>query len=39
MLATRNMAGERHDLWAVNVDDEYLEESSEKVGAVSVCSR
>lgn len=26
MLAVRNIAGEKHDLWSVNVDDEYHEE-------------
>ena len=26
MLAVRNMFGERHDLWAVNADEEYHEE-------------
>lgn len=25
ILAARNVAGERHDVWAVNVDDEYHE--------------
>jgi len=28
MLAVRNLFGESHDLWAVNVDDEYHEEQS-----------
>ncbi len=26
MLAVRNIAGENHDLWSVNVDEEYHEE-------------
>jgi hypothetical protein len=26
MLAVRNLLGERHDLWTVNPEDEYLEE-------------
>ena len=25
MLAVRNLDGERHDIWAVNTDDEYHE--------------
>ena len=27
MLAVQNMLGEHHDVWAVNADDEYHEES------------
>ena len=29
ILAVRNIFGERHDLWAINVDDDYLEEGWE----------
>jgi hypothetical protein len=29
MLAVRNLFGERHDIWSVNVDDEYHEEISD----------
>jgi hypothetical protein len=25
LLAARNLAGESHDLWQVNLDEEYLE--------------
>jgi protoporphyrinogen oxidase len=33
-LAVRNLLGERHDLWAVNADDEYHEELSDiEIGA------
>jgi hypothetical protein len=28
ILAARNLLGEKHDLWAVNADDEYHEEVS-----------
>jgi len=28
LLAVRNLYGEHHDLWAINSDDEYLEEQS-----------
>jgi protoporphyrinogen oxidase len=28
MLAVRNLYGEHHDLWAINSDDEYLEEQA-----------
>jgi hypothetical protein len=27
ILAVRNLFGDRHDLWAINADDEYHEES------------
>lgn len=30
MLAVRNLLGERHDIWAVNVDQDYHEEASER---------
>jgi len=30
MLAVRNYFGERHDLWAINADDEYHEEVSQQ---------
>jgi hypothetical protein len=29
MLAVKNILGENHDLWAVNVEEEYHEEVSE----------
>ena len=29
-LAVRNVFGERHDLWAVNADDEYHEDGGER---------
>ena len=29
MLAVKNILGEKHDLWAVNVEEEYHEEVSE----------
>jgi protoporphyrinogen oxidase len=29
LLAVRNIFGERHDLWGINVDDDYLEEGWE----------
>jgi protoporphyrinogen oxidase len=33
-LAVRNLLGERHDLWAINADDEYHEEISDiEIGA------
>ncbi len=35
MLAVRNIFGERHDLWAVNSDDEYQEEVKDRKGGVS----
>ena len=36
LLATRNLlAGEQHDLWGVNVDQEYHEEEREKVGVAT----
>jgi hypothetical protein len=31
MLAVKNILGENHDLWAVNVEEEYHEEVSEPV--------
>lgn len=30
ILAVRNLFGERHDLWAINADDEYHEELVER---------
>ena len=32
MLAVRNLFGEKHDLWALNADDEYHEEVREGEG-------
>jgi hypothetical protein len=29
ILAVRNLFGERHDIWAINADDEYHEEISD----------
>ena len=33
MLAVRNLLGERHDLWAVNSTEDYLEETREETSA------
>jgi hypothetical protein len=35
MLAARNVAGESHDVWAVNVEDEYHEEIRAEVGGAA----
>ncbi|HEX7929764.1 MAG TPA: FAD-dependent oxidoreductase, partial [Sphingomicrobium sp.] len=36
MLAVKNILGEKHDLWAVNVEEEYHEEVSEPEEAKQV---
>ena len=35
MLAVRNILGERHDVWAVGADCEYLEEAREELRAAA----
>ncbi len=31
MLAARNLLGDRHDVWAINADDEYQEQASARL--------
>ena len=35
ILAVRNLFGDRHDIWAVNADDEYHEEGGLDVSTLS----